>query len=125
MVMVWSTAAVVVINIVLNVALIPRWDETGAAAAMLVSEVAFLFVVVPMAARAVGGVRWLPTITGPLVAGAVMIALLFLLDGIPLVAVVVGSAAYLLVLLLVERLVAPRDVELATRIARRWLTSPG
>jgi O-antigen/teichoic acid export membrane protein len=123
MIMVWSTAGVVVINVVLNIVLIPTWDETGAAAAMLASEVAFLFVVVPIAARVVGGVRWLATITGPLIAGAVMIPLLFLLDGVPLVAVVAGSAAYLLVLLMVERLVAPRDVELATRMARRWLTA--
>ncbi len=121
MIMVWSTGAIVVINVVLNLVLIPSWDETGAAVAMLVSEVAFLFVVVPLAARIVGGVRWLPTITGPLVAGAVMIPLLFLLDGVPLVAVAVGSAAYLLVLVLVERVVAPRDIELATRMARRWL----
>jgi O-antigen/teichoic acid export membrane protein len=123
MIMVWSTAGVVVINVVLNIVLIPTWDETGAAAAMLASEVAFLFVVVPIAARVVGGVRWLATITGPLIAGAVMIPLLFLLDGVPLVAVVAGSAAYLLVLLMVERLVAPRDVELAARMARRWLTA--
>jgi len=115
--------AFVVINVVLNVVLIPGWDETGAAAAMLISEVAFLFVVVPIAARTVGGVRWLQTITGPLIAGAVMIPLLFLLDGVPLVAVAVGSAAYLLVLVLIERLVAPRDVELATRMARRFLTT--
>ena len=125
MIMVWSTAAIVVVNVALNVALIPEWDETGAAAAMLVSEVAFLFVVVPMAARTVGGVRWLPTITGPVIAGAVMIPLLFLLDGVPLVAVAVGAVAYLLVLVLVERLVAPRDVELATRMARRLLASSG
>jgi O-antigen/teichoic acid export membrane protein len=125
MVMVWSTAGIVVINVILNLVLIPAWDETGAAVAMLASELAFLAVVGPLAARTVGGVRWLPTVAGPLIAGAVMIPLLFLLDGVPLVAVAVGSVAYLLVLLLVERLVAPRDVELAARMARRWLTSPG
>ena len=121
MVMVWSTAAIVALNVILNVALIPSWDETGAAAAMLVSEVAFLAIVLPMAVRTVGGVRWLPTVTGPLVAGATMLVLTFLLDGIPLAAAAVGSAAYLLVLVLVERVVAPRDVEAATRIARHWL----
>ncbi len=123
MVMVWSTAGIVLLNVILNVLLIPSWDETGAAVAMLASEVAFMIVVVPLAARTVGGVRWLPTISGPLLAGAAMIPLLFLLEGVPLVAVAVGSAAYLLVLVVVERLVAPRDVELVSRIARRWLTS--
>ncbi len=123
MVMVWATAGIVVVNVVLNVALIPIWDETGAAVAMLVSEVAFLCAVGPLAARTVGGVRWLPTIAGPLLAGAAMVGLLFLLDGVPLLAVAVGSVAYVAVLVLVERLVAPRDVELVTRIARHWLTS--
>jgi O-antigen/teichoic acid export membrane protein len=123
--MVWSTAAIVAINVALNIALIPGLDETGAAVAMLISEVAFVFVVVPIAARTVGGVRWLPTITGPLLAGAVMVPLLFLLNDAWVVAVAAGSVAYLLVLVVVERLVAPRDVELAARMARRLLTSPG
>jgi O-antigen/teichoic acid export membrane protein len=125
MVMVWSTAAIVAINVALNIALIPGLDETGAAVAMLISEVAFLFVVVPIAARAVGGVRWLPTITGPLLGGAAMLPLLLALEGVPVVAIAVAGVAYLAVLVCVERLVAPRDFELATRMARRWVTSPG
>ena len=43
---------------------------------MLASELALLLVVGPLAARAVGGVGWLRTITGPLIAGAVMITVL-------------------------------------------------
>ncbi len=121
MIIVWSTAAIVVLNIALNVALIPGLAETGAAIAMLASEVALLLVVGPLAARAVGGVGWLRTITGPLIAGAVMITVLVPLYGVPLLAVAVASVAYLTVLVLVERLVAPRDVELAARLARHWL----
>jgi hypothetical protein len=49
-----------------------------------------------------------------------MVPLLFLLDDVPVVAVGVASVAYLLVLVLVERLIAPRDLELVTRLARRW-----
>jgi O-antigen/teichoic acid export membrane protein len=123
MVIVWSTAAIVVVNVALNVALIPVWEETGAAVAMLVSEVALLAIVGPLATRAVGGVRWLPTVTGPLVAGAVMAGALLLLGAVPLAGVAVGSVAYLLALVTFERLVAPHDVQLATRIARHWLTA--
>ena len=113
MVMVWSTAAIVVVNVVLNVALIPSWDETGAAVAMLVERGRFLCVVVPLAARTVGGVRWLPTITGPLLAGAVMVPLLFLLDGVPLARRRRSARSPTCwSCVLVERLVAPRDVEL-------------
>ena len=121
MIIVWTTAAIVVVNVALNIALIPGLDETGAAIAMLASEVALLLIVGPLASRAVGGVRWLRTITGPLVAGAVMIPLLLVLDAVPLLAVAVASVAYLLILAFVERLVAPRDVELVTRLARHWL----
>ena len=125
MVMVWATAAVVVLNVTLNIVLIPVWEETGAAVAMLVSEVAFLFVVGPIAAEAAGGVRWLPTITGPLLAGAAMVPLLILLNGVPLAAVAVAVAAYAVALTIIERLVAPADVALAMRMARRWLPSSG
>ena len=121
MIIVWSTATILVVNVGLNVALIPVLEETGAAIAMLASEVALLLIVGPLATHAVGGVRWLRTITGPLVAGAVMVPLLLLLDAVPLLATAVASVAYLLALVLVERLVAPRDVELVTRLARHWL----
>ena len=50
-----------------------------------------------------------------------MIPLLLVLDAVPLLAVAVASVAYLLVLAFVERLVAPRDVELVARLARHWL----
>ena len=123
MAIVWSTAVTVVVNVVLNLALIPMWDETGAAVAMLGSEIVLLAIVGPLAARAVGGLRWLPTITGPAVAGASMVAILFALAAVPLVAVIVGSVAYALILIAVERIIAPRDVELATRIARHWLVA--
>ena len=121
MVMVWSTAAIVALNVILNLVLIPEWEETGAAVAMLVSEVAFLAVVGPLATRTAGGVRWLRTVAGPVCAGAVMIPLLLLLIDVPLIGAIVASVAYVLVLVLIERWIAPRDVELATRMVRRWL----
>ena len=59
---------------------------------MLVSEIVFLFVVCPIAAEAVGGVRWLPTVAGPLLAGAAMAPPLILLDSVPVAAVAVAVA---------------------------------
>jgi O-antigen/teichoic acid export membrane protein len=121
MVMVWSTAVIVALNVTLNFVLIPDLDETGAAIAMLVSEAAFLAVIGPIAVRTVGGVRFAPNLAGPLVAGAAMVPLLFLLDSLPILAIAVGGIAYLGVLWMVERVVAPGDVALATRIVRRWV----
>jgi len=109
-VMVLLTAAGVAINIVANLVLIPARGADGAAAAMLLTELAFGGAVIALAGRTVGGVRWVPLLAGPVAAGAAMAAVTGLLAAPLGVVLVAGVAAYGLVLVLVERWSAPEDL---------------
>ncbi len=119
--MVPLTAAMAGINIILNLILIPLYRDTGAAAAMLATEVIYAAWITRMAARKVGGIDWRATLPGALAAGAVMALVSWLLEGDLLVALVAASATYILVLAAVERLVSPRDLAFVVTAARRRL----
>ncbi len=118
----WITGGMVVLNVVLNVVLIPPYHEEGAAAAMLVTEVVFAGVAMVFAARAVGGqVHWTATLTSPLVAGVAMgVPLVLLRDSLPL-ATIAGVAVYASVFVLVERRVSPGDLRFARELVARRL----
>jgi O-antigen/teichoic acid export membrane protein len=120
--MVPVTAAIVVFNLVLNVVLIPPYGDSGAAIAMLASEVVFAVWVMSRAARVVGGIDWLATLAGPLAGGAVMAvaAVLLLTVNLPL-AIAGGVLGYLLGLVIVERAISPDDLRLMADMVRRRL----
>jgi O-antigen/teichoic acid export membrane protein len=118
-VMVVVTTAIAALNIVLNVALVPAFEDDGAAAAMLATEVVFLVVVMRISARLVGGVRWLRTGAAPLLAGAPMLGLAVSLDAAPLVVAAASFVLYGAVLLAVERAVNPDDLRFVQAILRR------
>ena len=116
---VWLTAAIALINLALNLILIPPYSDAGAAVAMLVSEVLFAAWLLRLAHRVVGGIEWLPTVSGPFTAGVCMAFVAALLHfSLPL-ALVSGTLAYVLAMLTVERIVSPRDIEDFVRMLRR------
>jgi O-antigen/teichoic acid export membrane protein len=114
----WATGAVLVVNVVLNLILIPRYSYDGAAAATSISEAllaaAFLF----YARRVAGPISLRRILTGP-VAGCVAIAAVWALAGATLVALVVAGLAYVAVVLAVERQLFPSDVRLLLAAVRR------
>lgn len=108
--MVRVTALMVVINVGLNLVLIPRFAGEGAAAAMLATEGAFVAVTLLMAARAVGGLKWRQMLAGPLLAGLAMAVPLWVLGSLPGLAAVAGVATYLVAFVTLERAWHPGDL---------------
>lgn len=115
-----ASGVVVVLNIVLNVVLIRSMDERGAALAMLLTEVVLVAIVLPLAAREVGGVRWVAIAAGPAAAGAAMAGVMVAVGG-GLLSLVPGTAAFVLVLALVERRTSPAALEYVRAMVRRRL----
>jgi O-antigen/teichoic acid export membrane protein len=114
----WATGGVLVVNVVLNLILIPRYSYDGAAAVTSISE-ALLAVVFVVYARRVAGPVSLPRIlTGP-VAGCVAIAGVAVLAGATVVALAGAGLAYVLVVVAVERRLFPSDVRLLLAAVRR------
>jgi len=115
------TAAAVAINVMLNFALIPRFDDSGAAAAMLVTETLLAAVGLRIAIQTVGGFDWLSAVTGPIGAGLAMLAVMLLFASTPALALAAGVVAYLVALVLIERIVSPLDLEFMVKMVRRRL----
>lgn len=117
-----ATGAMVVLNVVLNVILIPIFDEEGAALAMLATEAVFVVIAIRLAQQTMGGhLRWTPMVGAPLVAGAAMAVAMLLLAGSFPVAAVVGIVLYGVVFAVVERRLAPRDYAFGRDMLRRRL----
>jgi O-antigen/teichoic acid export membrane protein len=118
------TAGAVAVNVTLNVLLIPILGDRGAAGAMVLTEIALTAVLLPIAVRRVGHLRWASMLAGPLLAGLAMgVAMLPLADSL-LPALPIGAAVYALVLLAVERAVDPSDVRFVSGLLRKRL-APG
>lgn len=113
-------AFLLLFNIGLNIALIPALADSGAALAMLVTEVVAVGVVVTMASRTIGlDARWLRTLLGPLAAAALTAGAMLALAGVPLVALGTGALVYAVALLLLELALSPGDVRFVADMARR------
>jgi O-antigen/teichoic acid export membrane protein len=117
----YITAAIAALNVGMNIILIPPYEESGAAAAMLISEVLFATSTLAVAVRTVGGVSWIRMLAGPLAAAGAMAAVVLALSGVPLVALAAGFAVYLAVLYAVERITSPGDVRFAIGLIRRYV----
>jgi O-antigen/teichoic acid export membrane protein len=107
-----------VVNVAMNVLLIPSLGATGAALAMLTTELCFVVLTLRIAVRSVGGIDVVPTLGGPLVAGAAMALMLAALHAVLPVALAAGALAYLGVLVAVERRLAPADLAFVTGMVR-------
>ena len=117
-------AATAVLNIALNVALIPAQGATGAATAAFISGALLLVGGMAIIAREVGSTGFVRPFASPALAGMAMTAAIFL-TGLPLVpAALVGSVAYVLVLGLAERRLFPDDFAFIEAVARRALGRP-
>jgi O-antigen/teichoic acid export membrane protein len=117
-----ANVAAVVVNVGLNLALIPPLDELGAAVAMLVTFAVFAAMLFGRSASEAGGLRWAAMLAGPLVAGCVMAAALLPLRGSLAAATAVSSLVYVVVLYGLERALNPRDVEFVADLVRRRLS---
>lgn len=112
---------ITVLNVGLNVALIPTLGATGAATSALVSGAVLAAAGMVVLHRLLGGTNLVRSFASPLVAGGAMAAVI-VLSGLPAVpAAVLGSLAYVGVLVSVERLAHPQDLELLTAAVARAL----
>ena len=114
----WATAAVLAVNVALNLVLIPRYSYDGAAAATSVSEALLAGTLVVAVRRIVGPVSLRRIVTGPLAGCAAMVAVA-LVAGTGALVVVPAGLAYVAVLLAVERRLYLEDVKRALDTVRR------
>ncbi len=103
------TGSITLLNIALNLVLIPEFDQDGAAAAMLISEALFAIGGLVIASRRLGGFAWLNAFFAPLTAAAAMLLLTVVAPGPALVVGPLAVILYVAVFLGVERLVSPDD----------------
>ncbi len=109
---------VLVLNLVLNVLLIPPHGANGAAFAAIVSGTLLAGYSVWHVHAAVGGFSLTRALAGPVIGGAVLAAFV-LLTGLPfLPSAIVATLLYIVVLLAFERTVFPGDLELISGIIK-------
>jgi O-antigen/teichoic acid export membrane protein len=107
----WISGSVLVLNVGLNLLLIPRYSYDAAAAITSLSEVVLAIVCVTAVLRLTGPVSAARIVSGPL-AGVAAMGLVALVAGTGLAGLLVAAVAYPLVLLAVERRLFPADVRL-------------
>jgi O-antigen/teichoic acid export membrane protein len=114
----WITLAVLILNVGLNLLVIPTYSFKGAAAVTSVSEVAVAVGTMWFALRVTGPVSLRRIATGPL-AGCAAIGVVALVAGTGLLGLVVAALVYPPVLFVVERRLFPSDVRLLLGVLRR------
>lgn len=112
-----------VVNVAMNLALIPPLDEAGAALAMLVTEISFAVLTLRISLKEVGGLDVTETLGAPVVAGAAMAGALLLLAGTLPLALAAGVLAYVVVFALAERRLARADFDFMVEMLRSRLPS--
>lgn len=116
-----GVAGVAVVNLVLNLALIPPLGAIGAALAMLVSAAVFVGFTFVLCVRAVGGVDWFSVFTAPVGAGFAMAAVIVMVGGPLVPAVAAAGLVYLVAYAALERVVSPGDLDFAISTVTRRL----
>ena len=107
----WISGGVLVLNVGLNLVLIPAYSYNGAAAVTSLSEAALAIACVTAVVRIAGPVSVRRIVSGPVVACAV-IGAVALVAGTGLLGLAIAAIAYPCVLFLVERRFFPADVRL-------------
>ena len=97
-------ALVVVVNVSVNVVVIPRYGADGAAGAALLSSVVLALACLALAQRAFGPIRFVRCFAGPVAGGLAAVALQLALDLPLLPGVIAALAVYALTLAATERL---------------------
>jgi O-antigen/teichoic acid export membrane protein len=114
-------AVALVLNVGLNLALIPSLHATGAAIAMLATELLLALLMLRPSLREVGGVHPVPTAAGPVLAGLLMAGVMVPLHTMLWAAIPAGLLVYLAVLLIVEPRFAPTEYSFIVGAVRRRL----
>jgi O-antigen/teichoic acid export membrane protein len=123
--MVYTVAIAAVVNIGLNLALIPSLEESGAALAMLLSLIVYVAIAFTQARIEVGPMNWVSMLAAPAVAGATMALPLLLLSGVWPLAIAVGVIVYVAVFVAVDRVVDPDDLKFVVDLVTRRLPVRG
>jgi O-antigen/teichoic acid export membrane protein len=107
----WIVGSWAVINVALNLALVPLYSYRGAAEAFLIGQAAHTVMTVGLTMREVGGVAWLRAVMGPATACLPVVALA--VAGAPgVVALTLGIVSYPPLLFAVERALYRDDLDL-------------
>jgi O-antigen/teichoic acid export membrane protein len=114
----WATGGVLVVNVVLNLILIPHYSYDAAAAVTSTSEVLLAVAVLVFARRVAGPISLRRVLAGPVV-GCLAIVAVAVLAGPNLVALVLAVPVYVAVVVGVERRLFPADVRLLLATVRR------
>jgi O-antigen/teichoic acid export membrane protein len=119
--MVYTVAVAAVVNIGLNLALIPSLDEIGAALAMLLSLAVYVAIAFTLARLEVGPVNWVSMLAAPGLASLAMTPALLLLSGAWPAAIAVAIAVYVAAYVAVDRVVDPDDLRFVVDLVKRRL----
>ena len=121
--MVYTVAVAAVVNIALNVILIPPLEAEGAALAMLGSMVLYVAIALKLAVLEAVDVAWIRMLAAPLLAAVAMVPPLLALSEIWAIAAGLGAIVYLAVYAVVERVVDPDDLRFVVDLVRSRLPS--
>lgn len=113
----WITAGVVVLNVSLNLLLIPRYSIDGAAFVTSLSELTLAVLMTAAALRVTGRLSLRRIVPGPL-AGAAAMGAAALVVGTGLAGLVVALLLYPVTVVLVERRLHPGDLRLLAALIR-------
>jgi O-antigen/teichoic acid export membrane protein len=115
----WVYGSVTVVNIGLNMVLIPRFSLDGAAFATSLCETLSAAMMLGLALRAAGAIDVRAVAVGPVVASALAAGAMVLLHDQVLAAIPVSAAVYVGALVLYERRFHPHDHERVMSFLRR------
>ncbi len=106
-------------NVAFNLVLIPRYGARGAAAAAVVSGLLLVVLNMRQASRTIGRIRLRRTLSGPLLAGSGMSAVILATGSNLVSGALLGGVAYVLALIAFERLAFPIDVATVRGLLQR------
>lgn len=114
----WATFWILLLNIGLNLVVIPRWSLTGAAAVTTITEAVQMVALLVIGLRITGRIDARRVLAGPLAGAAALVAVALLLPG-GLIWAIPAGAAYVVAVVAVERALFPDDLGGFVAAARR------
>ncbi len=114
----WAVGSIAILNVLLNLVLIPAWSYDGSALATTICELLVALVLSWFAVRAAGRISLVRVLAGA-VAGTLAMCAVALILGLGWVGLIVSLPVYVAVLLAVERRLFPDDVEVLLGALRR------
>lgn len=121
----WVYGAATIVNIGLNIVLIPEYSLDGPAFATSFCQLMTAVLMTVLALRAAGPISWRSVAVGPVVASALAAGAMVLLYDEVLMAIGVSAVAYLVALVLYERRFHPEDYDRVMQFVRRRRSAGG